>query len=415
MLSGGVVCTLMLQVAVADEICLKNGDRISGRLVSLSASQCEFETPYQATLRVDRSSIVRLQTSEPVVVDLTSGERLVGIIVSPEDGILSTQSDVLGTLTFKLEQIARIAQPDKSLALASEPLDMRGKGTNSETGQAAPPQTAVATEPLGEKPEEDIRQFFLRQSAVLLKPGEMEFEVAFNYLRDEEQIFDIKLRERTFLFPLSLRVGLVNRAEGFVSLPVTYAHQELVHGEGAQRTDQFGIGDVAAGLKYQLIRESEEWPDVVASLGFSAPTGDDPYDHVVPTGNGHWSFSSGLTLIKSFDPAVLFGGIDYAHQFSRRFSIGAVQPGETIGYNFGLGFALNENLTLSGQLLGGFQTDWEVNGDSTASLSSEPIFLRWGLTHRLAKDKYLEPFVTFGLNDDARDAIVGISFVDRFR
>lgn len=277
--------------------------------------------------------------------------------------------------------------------------------------QAVSADASANPEPLGERPEEseNAHRFFLRQSAVLLNPGDLEAEIAFDYSQNEVPLAFTTRRE--FSLPVSARVGIVNRLEGFFSFPVTVVLQD-VEGEDDSHA---GVGDLFAGAKYLLVPERKGLPDIVLSLGFIAPTGVDPYDHVVSTGSGHWMIAAGFEGIQSFDPIVLFGGLDYLHQFERQFSVGKIQPGEKIGYNFGVGFAVNENITLSSLLRGSIQTKFFVDGGSVDDSEAEPISLQTGLTCRISKKTYIEPSVTLGLTEDADDVLITVAFSQKFK
>jgi hypothetical protein len=75
---------------------------------------------------------------------------------------------------------------------------------------------------------------------------------------------------------------------------------------------------------------------------------------------------------------------------------------------------VNQNVSLSAQLSGAYQSETRLNGTTISGSSQEPVSLRMALTSRLAKNYYLEPSVTFGLNNDAPDFLLGISFVYQF-
>ena len=85
-----------------------------------------------------------------------------------------------------------------------------------------------------------------------------------------------------------------------------------------------------------------------------------------------------------------------------------------MNYNFGLGFAVNEHVTLSGQFLGGYEFDREVGGVDIPDTAREPLAMRLGLTWRISRHQYLEPSVTWGLNASASGAVAAVSYVWRF-
>jgi hypothetical protein len=78
----------------------------------------------------------------------------------------------------------------------------------------------------------------------------------------------------------------------------------------------------------------------------------------LPTGSGFYAMQPSLTWLYASDPAILFGGVSYLYNFkrnnvSRRVlagelePLGTVAPGGVIGFNFGLGLALNDKALIS--------------------------------------------------------------------
>jgi hypothetical protein len=86
-----------------------------------------------------------------------------------------------------------------------------------------------------------------------------------------------------------------------------------------------------------------------------------------------------------------------------------------VTYNMGLGFSVNDDVSLSGRFVGMYQGDWEISGDKQEGTSYEPMSLRLAATLRYRRRVYLEPAVSFGLNDDAPDVTLGVSLVKRLR
>jgi hypothetical protein len=350
----------------ADELYLKNGDRITGQVIELSTTHCTFKTNYQATLHIKRSNILRLNIIQPVASEDTA----------PFSTMTTRQ-------LFKAQ----------------------AKGTEDTSKQTASKKSNI----LGEEPDEDLRQIFLRQSTVLLKPGEKELDISLNYTRDQFA----NLRSRQWNFPLSLRLGITERLESFVDVPLTWAQREVFYTDSVDKNDTAGIGDIGLGLKYLFKQQDKQWPDIIGSFSFSVPTGDKPDPKNISditVGSGHWQISTGLTLVKSYDPAVLFGGIGYSHTFKETLNGVELAPGNSFNYSFGMGFAINNQITMSGQFIGAYQTETERDGSEILGSSREPMSLRTGLTYRIGKGYYLEPAVTFGLNDDAPDATLTLSY-----
>jgi hypothetical protein len=286
--------------------------------------------------------------------------------------------------------------------------------------QPAPPSETQKPKPIGQKPEDesDIRKIFLRQSTVLLRPGQLEVEAGAGYLRNQSITAILNAKFRQLRVPLSARIGLFNRAEGYVTVPVSYARSDLSFADSGISNHDFGIGDATAGLNYEIMRETASRPDIIASAGLQAPTGSKPNEAGLSLGSGHWGASFGVQFIKTVDPVALFWGINYAHQFDARYFLSddfhLVNPGEAAGYNFGFGFAANENVSLSAQIIGSYQSSTKADNVKVFGSSNEPVSLRSALTYRYSRGTYIEPSVIIGLDDDTSDFVLGISLTHRF-
>ena len=137
------------------------------------------------------------------------------------------------------------------------------------------------------------------------------------------------------------RYNLNQRWQFDLNVPVVYRESTYQSG-GAQNNAQGiteqtvtrdpTIGDVNFGVAYKFLDESESLPDAVFTLRVKAPTGQEPfgiklrqdpnndslfYPEDLPTGNGVWSITPGISLVKTFDPAVLFGSLSYTPQPGR--------------------------------------------------------------------------------------------------
>jgi len=181
-------------------------------------------------------------------------------------------------------------------------------------------------------------------------------------------------------------------------------------------------------------------PDAVASFRVKAPTGNDPYgikldavsgnDNLtvpdsLPTGNGVWATTFGLSLIKTVDPAILFGNVAYTYQFAEEFSDispqrgvsvrGKVKLGNYLQFGLGTAFALNERMSLSmsySQLLNRRSrikvegSDWQDVNGSDANASYFNIGMTLAATSRLT----VVPNLSIGLTPDSPDFSFSVKF-----
>src|SRR5690606_2815203 len=133
-----------------------------------------------------------------------------------------------------------------------------------------------------------------------------------------------------------------------------------------------GLGDVSFGTSYRVFTETLTRPDVVGNIRVKAPTGRHPFgielvDVEVSQGNlkipeqlafgtGVWSAAAGVSVLKSLDPLVVFGSVNYFMNFAQGFDDideslgdqpGRVDLGDSLQYGAGVAFALNERSSLS--------------------------------------------------------------------
>ncbi len=417
--------------AYADEVVLTNGDRISGRLISLSQKTVRISTPHSGIIETTREHIQQLETDNPVIVTLLSGERVIGRIGSATDGkAMVIHSSTLGKRTLSLKTVASIEPclPYENITieknLSARLHDLHGKGSDTveslEDNVEKSAEFATKPKPIGPEPEDkdDIRKLFLRQSSVLLNAGEAEVEIRLDYLANRLAAAIYNARFRQFQLPIGFRIGIIERVEGSVSIPFTYAYQEISFAEDSVTEETYGIGDTLLGLNFEIFRETASCPDITTVLRIRAPTGEKPKKEELSTGSGHWAGSLGFQFTKTADPVVLFWGIRYTYEYPANHFLNdgfyEVQPGDTIDYNFGFGFAVNEKISLSAQVLGGYQWETKTDGNRRSGTSGEPVSLRSALTYRVSRKTYFEPSLTMGLNDESPDFVIGFAVTRRF-
>ncbi|MGR9108198.1 MAG: transporter [Gammaproteobacteria bacterium] len=441
---AGCLLLLLTLPARADLVQLVHGDRISGQLQALDSATCFFKTEFDANLRIPRSRITVLQTNHTVAVNLTSGERVDGIVnIEFKQGKIRVRSERFGSLELATDEMASLSKLKVPEALPAEVDDdllasLQGTGTED---QPASTNSNNTTEKVGaeqaEQQEEDeqVQQIFLRASGVLLQPGDTQFEISMNYAREEQSdtllqntIFTDS-RVRTFLLPVIGRLGLLPGLESFLTIPIQYQERELSVGIdtlGAVRntgSSLFSLGDVQAGLKYAFNRENS-LPEIIGTFDFRAPTGR-VRNPILPsasvTGSGQWAVAGGMNLIKSFDPLVLFGGLRYEYNIFDVHQGIKFGPWSNLNYNMGVGFAVNSRVTLVGQFQGTYQSArsfsaMDIGGtdvDRVVVRDRELAILRGSFTYKLTNKQFIEPSLTFGLNQISPDYILGLSYTNR--
>jgi len=75
-----LVVLFFYNCAMADEVILVNGDRLSGRIVSITDGILTLETSYSEPVKLKFEAVDRMSSSEPVEIHLSDGEILKGKI-----------------------------------------------------------------------------------------------------------------------------------------------------------------------------------------------------------------------------------------------------------------------------------------------------------------------------------------------
>jgi len=90
-----ILITVLFSVqAMADEVELENGDRLSGEVVDFSAGVLKFKTEYSKPISIKVAKIKRITTEKPVEVHLVDGQVLKGRLGWDEQGNLLVSSDI---------------------------------------------------------------------------------------------------------------------------------------------------------------------------------------------------------------------------------------------------------------------------------------------------------------------------------
>lgn len=259
-----------------------------------------------------------------------------------------------------------------------------------------------------------------------------------------------QIRTDQFQYDLTGRWNLSDRLSTDFNVPVVYRNSTYISPGAGSSASAFSdgsnhsgsVGDINAGVYFQLPKSAASDLDWIVSGRLKAPTGREPFGIKLventdpnnnnlliptrqPTGNGVWATTLGLSLLKVTDPMVLFANLGYTYNFKRSFSdlsssLTTVTPGEAkLGnaWSLGAGFALalNDKTSVSfsyAQLLqqvsrlraDGGQWVRQVGSDSNSASFNA------GLTHQLTPRLSMAGTLSMGLTPDAPNFSVGVKF-----
>ena len=276
---------------------------------------------------------------------------------------------------------------------------------------------------------------FLRDTSVLLDPGEYQFEYGLSYttnaqttalgvnVNDNTVVTSLRTLTRTATIPTEMRVGFRNDIQGFLSLPFGYNLQQISVANTADSSDGIGIGDLTFGLTRVLRKPQPERFTILGNFAASAPTGLAQLSSLqqvpgVSLGSGYWTLSGGLVFIRTIDPIAAFVGLNYVKTFEATINNLDIQPGDIFSYRFGLGYAINSRVTISSSFNGAYITDLEIGGRLVPGSAREPLTVRFAATilskgpslvgASKGRRKTTEPFIALGVTDAAPDTSFGV-------
>jgi hypothetical protein len=205
--------------------------------------------------------------------------------------------------------------------------------------------------------------------------------------------------------------------QGFIGAPVGWSNTHLAFNGIELHENDGGLGDIHFGLTMQLKDAEVDKPYWVGTLAATAPTGGDPFSAAVglapsapSLGQGFWSASGSLLFIQPYDPIVVFYGLGMERFLESTYVGRELQPGAQYSYLLGVGFAVNDRVTLSSRFRGAYVEELEADGERIIGTNSEPMTLRFSATISKPCNRIVEPFVEFGLTDDSVSSYFGVTW-----
>jgi len=300
-------------------------------------------------------------------------------------------------------QVAGLSPPGVAAAAAIGPAP-------SVPGSADPaPKPSQGSSVLGARPatpsSEDIA---LRDQRVLLSRGGATFEFGGTYGQSSQILLPVVRNEQQiFGATATLRYGIENDLQLTVRAPViwrlgtTYSAAAVSGSSSARITPAPATfaADSTVSLLGVAMRENVHKPTIIWSL-----------DQIVPVGAGDRGVGAGLVFSKSYDPAVLFAGINYMYGLrinpsDPRWTLARQNFGFQVGYTY----AINDNLALSTGFFGTYRNTRPPDASSIPP-QRESYTLQLGGTWLLAPGLFVEPGVGLNLGSDNPGLILSLSF-----
>ena len=289
--------------------------------------------------------------------------------------------------------------------------------------------------------KKDTEEILVQEGGVLVPKGTLVLEPSINYVHIQNNKlavkgysifnailfgrFDVeKVRRNILTTTLTARYGITNRLQAEFYVPYVYRTEEMIiptsivteEGEQTASVDDHGIGDIGGTLSYHAIRSRGSIPDVTLNFRFKSRSGRDSFDletetvagrdfpEELPTGNGFYGLSGGITLVKVSDPVVFYGSLAYAWNLKRDIDeVGEVKPGNSVEYNVGMATALNEKTSLSFSFQNAFTESTILAGQEVTDSKLISASLSLGVNYRVSETYSLFGVINVGLTDDTPD------------
>jgi len=222
---------------------------------------------------------------------------------------------------------------------------------------------------------------------------------------------------------IALRYGLTDRIELEYRVPYLYRDDTTatrdVAGSAQERVfnaNGDGLGDMEASIRYQLNKPGGPGPFYVGGIRVKAKNGKDPFEVPIdnntnlptelPVGSGFWGVQPSVTVIYPSDPVVFFGSANYLWNVERDIGgkFGKIDPGDSIGVNFGMGFALNEKTSMSIAYDHSVISSNKQNGERLSNSKTTHVGnLIFGTSYKLGENTSLGISLGVGVTEAAPD------------
>ncbi len=294
-----------------------------------------------------------------------------------------------------------------------------------------------------ERPREELKAritTITKTGGILLRQGEFEIEPSYTYgyfSADELSISGfailpvivvgeielLELQRNIFIPALTLRVGLTDFVQAEFKAPIRYHYEIRTMTEQAEETkEDFHVADVEAAVFWHFLSEAGRRPDMILGARLNFPTGESPFgleEDEVATGSGYYGLKTSLTLVKSVDPAIIYGNVAYFINFARTQVGLDTNPGDSIEYAIGSAMALSPSLSANVTFEQRLTMRTKITLPDLGSIEVPGSFLnqtsiRIGLGYRFTDQLYLDFGISGGLSEDAPDVLVSLSFPYRF-
>lgn len=129
-LTTGLICLLILiscPNVFADQIILKNGDRLTGQIIKKDGDKIVIKTDAAGTITIDWSAVEKIISEEPLNIRLNDG-RLIKGVVATGDETIAVETEDAGRVEIAKESIAVVRSVEEQAKFEAEEERLRNPG-----------------------------------------------------------------------------------------------------------------------------------------------------------------------------------------------------------------------------------------------------------------------------------------------
>ncbi len=115
----GSVILFVSSIAFADQVVLKNGDKLTGSVDKSDGKTITFKSELVGTVTIPMDAIVQITSTEPLYLGLKDGQTVVGTVATA-DGKLEVKTTDTGTVSLARESVGTIRSKEAQAAALAE-------------------------------------------------------------------------------------------------------------------------------------------------------------------------------------------------------------------------------------------------------------------------------------------------------
>lgn len=205
-----VFCLCITCEALADQITLKNGDRVTGQIVKSDNKKMTVKTEFMGAVEITWEAVASMVSDQPVYLTLTDNQTVVGKVRTEEEQF-EVQTKETGTIKVAKASIAAVRNESEFNAWKAELDRLRNPGLldlwagaldvglSFARGNAEANTFTLAANAVRATPRDKISVYATSIRASARKRNEQDFSPVANAIRGGGR-YDVNLSSRTFVF-----------------------------------------------------------------------------------------------------------------------------------------------------------------------------------------------------------------------